>query len=240
MAQIEIFKNESFGEVRVAGTSEEPLFCASDLCRALGYVNGRDAVSKHVDEGDVAKCDTPTLSGIQQMTYVNESGLYALIFGSKQQNAKAFKRWVTTEVLPSIRKTGTYSVQQQFQLPQTYLEALKALVASEEEKQQLAIENKVMRPKAEYFDKLIDRNLLTNIRDTAKQIHIPQNRFVKWLLDKRFVYRDAKRKLKPYAEYIPEYFELKDFERNGHADTQLLINPKGKETFRLMFFGKTY
>ena len=238
MAQIEIFKNESFVEVRVAGTSEEPLFCASDLCRALGYVNGRDAVSKHVDEGDVAKCDTPTLSGIQQMTYVNESGLYALIFGSKQQNAKAFKKWVTTEVLPSIRKTGTYSVQQQFQLPQTYLEALKALVASEEEKQQLAIENKVMRPKAEYFDKLIDRNLLTNIRDTAKQIHIPQNRFVKWLLDKRFVYRDAKRKLKPYAEYIPEYFELKDFERNGHADTQLLINPKGKETFRLMIAGE--
>ena len=113
MAQIEIFKNESFGEVRVAGTSEEPLFCASDLCRALGYVNGRDAVSKHVDEGDVAKCDTPTLSGIQQMTYVNESGLYALIFGSKQQNAKAFKRWVTTEVLPSIRKTGSYPVKKE-------------------------------------------------------------------------------------------------------------------------------
>ena len=111
-------------------------------------------------------------------------------------------------------------------------------IEEEKQRQQLAIENKVMRPKAEYFDKLIDRNLLTNIRDTAKQIHIPQNKFVKWLLDKRFVYRDAKRKLKPYAEYIPEYFELKDFERNGHADTQLLINPKGKETFRLMIAGE--
>lgn len=119
-------------------------------------------------------------------------------------------------------------IQTQYQLPQTYLEALKALVVAEEEKQQLALENKVMKPKAEYFDNLVDRNLLTNIRDTAKQIHIPQNKFVSLLLEHKFVYRDAKRKLKPYAEYTPLYFELKDFERNGHADTQLLINPKGK------------
>ena len=123
----------------------------------------------------------------------------------------------------------------QYQLPQTYLEALKALVVAEEEKQQLALENKMMKPKADYFDNLVDRNLLTNIRDTAKQIHIPQNKFVSLLLENKFVYRDAKRKLKPYAEYTPLYFELKDFERNGHADTQLLINPKGKETFRLMW-----
>lgn len=128
----------------------------------------------------------------------------------------------------------------QYQLPQTYLEALKALVVAEEEKQQLALENKVMKPKAEYFDNLVDRNLLTNIRDTAKQIHIPQNKFVSLLLENKFVYRDAKRKLKPYAEYTPLYFELKDFERNGHADTQLLINPKGKETFRLMWGGVCY
>ena len=128
----------------------------------------------------------------------------------------------------------------QYQLPQTYLEALKALVVSEEEKQQLALENKMMKPKADYFDNLVDRNLLTNIRDTAKQIHIPQNKFVSLLLENKFVYRDAKRKLKPYAEYTPLYFELKDFERNGHADTQLLINPKGKETFRLMWGGLAY
>lgn len=110
-------------------------------------------------------------------------------------------------------------------------------IEEEKHRQQLAIENKVMKPKAEYFDNLIERNLLTNIRDTAKQIHIPQKKFVSLLLENKFVYRDAKLKLKPYAEYIPLYFELKDFERNGHADTQLLINPKGKETFRLMWGG---
>ena len=110
-------------------------------------------------------------------------------------------------------------------------------IEEEKERQRLALDNKIMKPKADYFDNLIDRNLLTNLRDTAKQIHIPQNKFISLLLEHKFVYRDAKRKLKPYAEYIPLYFELKDFERNGHADTQLLVNPKGKETFRLMWGG---
>lgn len=114
MAQeIQIFNNPEFGEIRTAGTSEEPLFCASDLCRALGYANSRDAISKHVDEGDVAKRDTPTSSGVQSMVFVNESGMYALVFGSKQPNAKSFKRWVTKEVLPSLRKHGAYTVRKE-------------------------------------------------------------------------------------------------------------------------------
>lgn len=111
MAKIEIFKNESFGSIRVAGTSEEPLFCALDICNALGYSNSRDALSKHVDVDDVAKCDTiDSLGRLQETTFVSESGLYSLIFGSKLPNAKSFKKWVTSEVLPSIRKTGGYSV----------------------------------------------------------------------------------------------------------------------------------
>lgn len=107
----------------------------------------------------------------------------------------------------------------------------------EEEKlrQQLALDNKIMKPKADYFDNLVDRSLLTNLRDTAKQIHLTQGKFISLLLEHKFVYRDAKNKLRPYAEYTPLYFEMKDFERNGHAGTQLLVNPKGKETFRLMW-----
>lgn len=103
-----IFSNDDFGEVRVIGTTESPLFCAADVCRALGYSNSRDAIARHADEGDVVKRDTPTSSGVQSITYVNESGLYALIFGSKIPSAKKFKKWVTSEVLPSIRKTGGY------------------------------------------------------------------------------------------------------------------------------------
>lgn len=109
MMEIEIFKNERFGEIRVAGSKENPLFCAADLCKALEYSNSRDAIIKHVDSEDVAKCDTPTQSGIQSMVYVNESGLYSLIFGSKMRAAKEFKRWVCEEVLPSIRKHGIYA-----------------------------------------------------------------------------------------------------------------------------------
>lgn len=120
-------------------------------------------------------------------------------------------------------------------LPQTYLEALKQLVRAEEEKQQLTLENKVMKPKAEYFDNLVSRNLLTNIRDTAKQLHLKQKHFVSLLLENKFIYRDNGKKLKPYAEFTPSYFEIKDYENNGHTGTQLLITPKGKEAFRLLW-----
>ena len=108
-------------------------------------------------------------------------------------------------------------------------------IEEEKVRQQLALDNKLMKPKADYFDALVDRNMLTNLRDTAKQIHLTQNKFIALLLEHKFVYRDAKNKLKPYAEYTPLYFEMKDFEKNGHTGTQLLITPKGKETFRLMW-----
>lgn len=111
MANLQIFKNDRFGQVRIQmNASDEPLFCANDVCSSLGYKNSRDAISKHVDADDVAKCDTLTKGGIQSMSYVNESGLYSLIFGSKLEEAKLFKKWVTSDVLPTIRKTGSYSI----------------------------------------------------------------------------------------------------------------------------------
>ena len=122
-------------------------------------------------------------------------------------------------------------------LPQTYIEALKALVAAEEEKQQLQLANQSMKPKAEYFDSLVERNLLTNFRDTAKQLHIPQNTLIELLITNRYIYRDKKGTLKPYSEYTPEYFEMKDFSNNGHAGVQTLVTPKGKEAFRLLWGG---
>jgi phage antirepressor YoqD-like protein len=84
----------------------------------------------------------------------------------------------------------------------------------------------------------VDRNLLTNFRDTAKELEIGPRKFIEWLLDNKFVYRDRKGKLKPYAQYVPELFKLKDFERNGKAGVQTLITPKGKESFRLLIKGE--
>lgn len=124
----QIFKNPEFGAVRTLGTSEKPLFCAADVCAALGYANGRKAVADHCDEDDVTKRDTTdNLGRTQQTTFVNESGLYSLIMGSKLETARKFKRWVTSDVLPTIRRTGGY------QIPQTYPEALA--LAAEQAKQ---------------------------------------------------------------------------------------------------------
>ena len=105
---IQIFTSEIFGEIRTCQVNNQIMFVGKDVATALGYSNVRDALSKHVDSEDkgVAKCDT--LGGAQNLTLINESGLYSLILSSKLPQAKAFKRWVTAEVLPQIRQTGGY------------------------------------------------------------------------------------------------------------------------------------
>ena len=106
---IQVFNNTEFGEIRTMEINGEPWFVGKDIATALGYSNPRDALSKHVDSDDkgVANCDTP--SGTQKMTIINESGMYSLILGSKLDGAKRFKRWVTSEILPTIRKTGAFA-----------------------------------------------------------------------------------------------------------------------------------
>ena len=114
MNEITIFQNQEFGAIRTMKNEQgEPLFCAKDVAEALGYKIARKAVQDHVDEGDVLKRNTPTTSGNQMMLYVNESGLYALILSSKLEGARRFKHWVTSEVLPSIRKQGGYMIARQ-------------------------------------------------------------------------------------------------------------------------------
>lgn len=110
MNDIMIFNNEEFGKLRTTEINGEVWFVGKDVANILGYSSPRDAINKHVDEEDkgVAKCDT--LGGVQKFTTINESGVYALVFGSKLQSAKKFKHWVTHEVLPSIRKTGGYRI----------------------------------------------------------------------------------------------------------------------------------
>lgn len=110
MNEMTIFQNPEFGQVRTITRDGEPWFVGVDVCNALGYSNSRKAIHDHVDNDDkgVTKSDTP--GGKQNVVIINESGLYALIFGSTLESAKRFKHWVTSEVLPSIRKTGSYTV----------------------------------------------------------------------------------------------------------------------------------
>lgn len=107
--EVQIFENAEFGKVRTVVVKDEPYFVGKDVAEILGYTNPRKAIGDHVDEEDkgVTKCDT--LGGVQELTIINESGLYSLILSSKLPAAKKFKRWVTSEVLPSIRKTGSYT-----------------------------------------------------------------------------------------------------------------------------------
>lgn len=112
MNNIKIFENKEFGEIRTVMIDGEPWFVGKDIASALGYADPTGAVRKRTDEEDrgVAKMDTP--SGAQELTIINESGLYSMILGSKLESARKFKHWVTAEVLPSIRQTGTYSYNQ--------------------------------------------------------------------------------------------------------------------------------
>lgn len=126
MNELQIFKNEEFGEMRSLNINNEPWFVGKDVASILGYKNYRDALNRHIDEEDkgVAECDTP--GGKQNLTVINESGLYSLILSSKLPTAKKFKRWVTSEVLPSIRKTGGYK------LPDNPMDVLKLMFQAQE------------------------------------------------------------------------------------------------------------
>ncbi|NEX77386.1 phage antirepressor Ant [Bacillus thermocopriae] len=212
-------------------------FVAKDICEILDHSQVSKAVERLDD--DEKLLGTIFLSGQNRETWlVNESGLYSLILTSRKPEAKKFKKWVTNEVLPTIRKTGGYVGNEemfiQTYLPyadeQTKLMFRATLETVRKQNEQIAI----MQPKADYFDRLVDRNLLTNFRDTAKELEIGQRTFINWLLENGFIYRDQRNKLKPYGKYVPELFKLKEFERNGKADVQTLITPKGKETFKLL------
>lgn len=135
MNELMIFNNPEFGEIRTVEVNGEPWLVGKDVAQALGYSNTKDAVSRHVDTEDKRGARFPTPSGQQEMTIINESGLYSLVLGSKLPGAKKFKRWVTSEVLPSIRKNGMYL------LPKDYPSALRALADSEEQRMALECTN---------------------------------------------------------------------------------------------------
>jgi prophage antirepressor-like protein len=246
-----IFQNAEFGSVRTADINGVPYFVGKDVAEILGYSNTRKALLDHVDEED--KTDGVTIRDSigreQAPVLINESGLYSLILSSKLPTAKKFKRWVTSEVLPAIRKTGGYIPHDEemsdaeimakaFQISQrTIEEQHRKIGVLEIEKSHLQVENQVMAPKADYFDELVDRNLLTNFRDTAKQLGIAPKKFVTLLLEKKYIFRDQKGKLMPYQDKNKGLFEVKECfnQKTKWSGVQAMVTPKGRETFRLLF-----
>ena len=249
MNEIRIFKSEEFGEIRTVEIGGEPWFVGKDVAETLGYERPTKAVSDHVDGED--RDEVPiqdSIGRMQNSAIINESGLYSLILSSKLPSAKAFKRWVTSEVLPSIRKHGGYINGQAEMSPEELMaKALQVAQKTLEEREArigvlaaensaLTVEKQILKPKADYFDELVDRNLLTNFRETAKQLSIKQNDFAKFLLEKKYVYRDKRGKLLPYADKNNGLFEVKECfnEKTQWSGTQTLVTPKGREAFRLL------
>ena len=237
MNELQIFSNPAFGEIRVTDQNGEPWFVAAVVCRALDIGNPTQAIAR-------LDSDESTLISNEgrEMNIISEPGLYALVLGSRKPEAKAFKRWVTHEVIPSIRRTGGYIAGAESMTPEELMAkaltvAQKTLADREARLSVLTVENQIMQPKAEYFDELVDRNLLTNFRETAKQLGVPPKKFVQFLLDKKYVYRDKRGKLMPYEDKNKGLFEIKEQfnEKTQWAGTQTLVTPKGRETFRLLY-----
>lgn len=246
MENLQVFKYEN-NDVRTAEMNGEPWFVLKDVCRVLGLSDtGRTA--ERLDSDELTR--TTLVSGGQnrEMICISESGLYNVILRSDKPAAKPFRKWITTEVLPAIRKNGGYIAGQETMtdaelMSQALLVAQRTLEARTKRLEELAAANKQLEsknaelsPKAQYFDAVIDRNLLTNFRDFANELHIKRSVLIQFLLDKKYLYRDTQNKLKPYSERNTGLFEVKEFVNrgNGHAGTQTLITPKGRETFRLL------
>lgn len=203
MNELQIFSNEQFGSVRVIEQNGEPWFVGKDVADILGYTNQNEAIQDHVDEED--KLNSKTLSSFELNLgqrggwLINESGLYSLIMSSKMPKAKQFKRWVTSEVLPSIRKHGLYAVDEVLADPDILISALMEL--KEERRKAKALEDTVavqnqqiaeMRPKASYYDVVLNCKDLVSISVIAKDYGWSAKRMNDYLHEKGVQYRQGK------------------------------------------------
>lgn len=247
MNELQIFNNPEFGDIRTIEENGKVMFCGSDVARALGYKNPTKAIADHC-KGTVERRTNDSLGRQQVMKFIPEGDIYRLAAKSELPGAEQFESWIFDEVLPTIRKHGAYMTPEKLEEvilnPDTMIKLCTALKDEQDKRKALEaanaaliVDNAVMQPKADYFDELVDRNLLTNFRETAKQLEIKEKDFVRFLLDKKYIYRDKKGKLMPYAEKNNGLFEMKESfnEKTQWSGTQTLITPKGRETFRLLY-----
>lgn len=231
MNQMEIFKNPEFGSIRVIEENGKYLFCGTDVARALGYARPNEAVSKHCK--GTLKRRTPTAGGVQEMLFVPEGDVYRLIVHSKLPSAERFERWVFDEVLPTIRKHGAYITREKLwevaTSPEAMMKLCSDLLAEREKNAALREENAVLEGKAAFYDLFIDLKHSTNLRTTAKELVVPERRFIRFLLEQRFVYRAPSGNVLPYAK--PTNDGLFCYCNHGHLGSYTLVTPKGKLYF---------
>ena len=243
MNDLKIFEHPKFGGIRTITEDGKTLFCGKDVAAALGYKRPNDAISAHC-RGTAKRRITDSMGREQEMLFIPEGDIYRLAAKSELPGADEFESWIFDEVLPSIRQTGGY-IHGADSLTPDELMAKALMVAQKTIENQklrlsvLSVDNQIMKPKADYFDELVDRNLLTNFRETAKQLGVKEKAFIAFLLEKKYLYRDKRGKLMPYAEKNNGLFEIKECfnEKTQWSGTQTMVTPKGRETFRLLFQG---
>lgn len=230
MSNLAIFSNESFGNVRIAMIDGNPWFVAKDVCDCLGLYRQQDS-TRCLDDDEKGGCIVNTPSGDQKMVTVNESGLYSLVLRSRKPEAKAFKRWITHEVLPSIRKTGGYGNAPKA-LPKDYVSALEALLAAEKERIALSEQNAVMAPKADTYDNVVADRQCT-LTDFARKLRGVNTVAIKRsLLNNGIMYKTANY-YKVYSRYRDTHFEEKYDAYRGV--TQIIVLDKGKQLLTKLY-----
>ena len=213
MNNLTIFQKEEFGAIRTVEVNNEIWFVASDICRVLEYQNPTMTLER-IEEDEKAKFNLGLSGG--ETNCVNEYGLYSLVLGSRKKEAREFKRWITHEVVPEIRRTGGYN------LPQTYEDALRALADKSEQMKKLAAENEKLLPKAEFFDAVTDSKTAISIGEVAKVLDmgIGQNKLFAFLREQKILDRQNI----PYQEYIDRgYFRTIEQKYDVRGEVRISI-----------------
>lgn len=264
MNELKIFENDQFGKVRVIKIDEEPWFVGKDVAAALGYGQGKslaNAVANHVDAEDRGVTELMTPGGKQKVTIINESGLYSLVMSSKLPSAKAFKRWVTSEVLPSIRKHGIYITSGKiselladpealFQIVCNYRDERQARLKAEAENAQQKQLIAEYQPKAVFADSVAASSDTILVRELAKIIcqngvKIGQNRLFRWMRENGFLIRKSGRDYNMPTQYSLEHGLMCVSESSyidAYGEVQLCFTPrvtaKGQQYFINKFLNK--
>ena len=240
------FESPEFGKVRTVLINGEPWFVALDVCRALEIKNNRDALAR-LDDDEKGVGLTDTLGGSQKAALINEFGLYSLIMTSRKPETKAFKRWITHEVIPSIRKYGAYvtdavldEMDARPEIIPDFIRLLKEenakAKAARKELAKVRRENALLRPKADYYDAFVSPEDLTCISYTAKELGVELTKFVEYLLDHGYVFRDRHRDGRIFAKAgkrNSRLFETRDFYLpSGRKSEYTLVTPEGKAYFK--------
>lgn len=233
--EIQIFENVEFGKVRTMVINDEPWFVGKDVATILGYANPNEAIQDHIDDDDKLNSKTlfsPALDlGQRGGWLINESGLYSLILSSKLPAAKKFKRWVTSEVLPSIRRTGSFFVQPKFNVPTTFAEALRLAADQQEKIEEQAKLLEEQKPKVEFFDTVADSKTAISMNDVAKVLGIKgmgRNNLFEFLRNEKILMSNNV----PFQIYVDRgYFRVieQKYMKNGEPcmNTKTLVYQKG-------------